>query len=493
MTSDLRARVDSLCVEAAALAAGLPEEDEACAIAARLASPLRVAVAGRVKAGKSTLLNALVGERLAPTDAGECTRLVTCYSEGVGYGVRAVLRDGERRDLQFDRDDGQLRISVDGLPMADVDRLEVSWPSAALRRSTLIDTPGLAGHDRSASLRTEQFLGVDGDDPSDADAVIYLMRHMHRRDAQFLESFLDRSLAHASPTNAVAVLSRADEIGAARLDALTSAARIAERYRHEPRVRSMCATVVPVAGLLAETAQTLVEAEVSLLREMVGAQERDEDMVVSVERFLSSPASASSAESRRRILHRFGMFGLRSSLAVLRRQRETSGPQLAAHLLALSGIGALRDVLDRHFVPRAEALKARSALQALHALATRLRQTRADEGERLEAAVEAMIGSAHELAELRLLHLVMTGEIELSESDVEEITRITGPGDATTRLGAEDDAEAADRALAGIGRWRTRAANPMADPLLSEACEIVARSYEGFYVAASQGVAGRAL
>jgi ATPase subunit of ABC transporter with duplicated ATPase domains len=45
----------------------------------RLDRPLRLAFAGRVKAGKSTLLNALIGEELAPTDAGECTRLVTWY------------------------------------------------------------------------------------------------------------------------------------------------------------------------------------------------------------------------------------------------------------------------------------------------------------------------------------------------------------------------------------------------------------------------------
>ncbi len=36
----------------------------------RLGEPLRVAIAGKVKAGKSTLLNALVGDELAPTDAG---------------------------------------------------------------------------------------------------------------------------------------------------------------------------------------------------------------------------------------------------------------------------------------------------------------------------------------------------------------------------------------------------------------------------------------
>ena len=45
----------------------------------RLHEPLRLAIAGMVKAGKSTLLNAMLGEQIAPTDAGECTRVVTWY------------------------------------------------------------------------------------------------------------------------------------------------------------------------------------------------------------------------------------------------------------------------------------------------------------------------------------------------------------------------------------------------------------------------------
>ena len=49
----------------------------------RMDEPIRVAIAGKVKAGKSTLLNALVGEELAPTDAGECTRIVTWYRDGL--------------------------------------------------------------------------------------------------------------------------------------------------------------------------------------------------------------------------------------------------------------------------------------------------------------------------------------------------------------------------------------------------------------------------
>ena len=68
---------------------------------------------------------------------------------------------------------------------------------------------------------------VDG--PADADAVLYLMRHLHAGDARFLEAFMDHSIAHASPVNAVVVLSRADEIGSARPDALISARAIARR------------------------------------------------------------------------------------------------------------------------------------------------------------------------------------------------------------------------------------------------------------------------
>ena len=48
----------------------------------RLGTPLRVALVGRVNAGKSTLVNALVGQRVAPTNETECTQVVTWYRFG---------------------------------------------------------------------------------------------------------------------------------------------------------------------------------------------------------------------------------------------------------------------------------------------------------------------------------------------------------------------------------------------------------------------------
>ena len=82
----------------------------------RVDEPLRVAIAGKVKAGKSTLLNALVGEELAPTDAGECTRIVTWYADGPTYAVTAHLTDGTTTPRPFTRSSGAVRISLAGPP-----------------------------------------------------------------------------------------------------------------------------------------------------------------------------------------------------------------------------------------------------------------------------------------------------------------------------------------------------------------------------------------
>jgi predicted GTPase len=78
----------------------------------RLDGPLRVAIAGKVKAGKSTLLNALVGERVAPTDASECTRVVTRYRNSHMYRVTAIPYLGEPVELRFRRTDRELEFSL---------------------------------------------------------------------------------------------------------------------------------------------------------------------------------------------------------------------------------------------------------------------------------------------------------------------------------------------------------------------------------------------
>jgi GTPase SAR1 family protein len=57
-------------------------QDECSKLEQRLREPVRVAIVGPVNSGKSTLVNALLGQRVAPTNKSECTRLVTWFRYG---------------------------------------------------------------------------------------------------------------------------------------------------------------------------------------------------------------------------------------------------------------------------------------------------------------------------------------------------------------------------------------------------------------------------
>lgn len=484
-------RVNYLCDRAMLAVHDTELAGQITAIRQRMSEPLRVAIAGRVKAGKSTLLNGLVGERLAPTDAGECTKVVSWYRQGFGYEVRATLKSGDSRELRFRRDDGRLDINLGRFSVEEIQRIDVNWPSSNLTRMTLIDTPGLASLTRDASVRTHDFLALgDGDRQSDADAVLYLMRHMHRRDAEFLEAFSDDSLANTSPVNAIAVLSRADEIGAGRDDALESAASIARRYGNDERVRALCVSVLPVAGLLAETGATMQEHEAASLRDLARV-EGDElrRMLLSVDRFLAPEASDLLVETRRELLERLGLFGVRLAIRKIQTGEAVSAVDLSRVLIDTSGLEELRELLEQHFTARAMSLKGRTALVSLRTCARELAAFDRDASRQLFADIEQVEISTHAFAELRLLHMMLTGQVKLTDEEQAEVNRLTGGGTLEQRAGLEADAtdeEIQQAALNGIARWRQRASSPLLNRDQTDAFEIAARSYEGIYA----GVAG---
>jgi hypothetical protein len=478
-------RVLAVACHLVANAPNTQAREQAEAVVDRLSGPLRVAIAGRVKAGKSTLLNALVGERLAPTDAGECTRIVSRYQRGPSYEVVARLRDGRREPLAFSRGNGSLDVKLGGLREADVLTIDVSWPTSTLETITLIDTPGLASLNDENSRRTREFLEFDENKPSDADAVIYLMRHAHRSDVAFLDAFMDRSVTAASPVNAVAVLSRADEIGAGRLDAMESAGRIAQRYSTDSELSSLCAAVVPMAGLLAETGLTLREDEVASLRMLAGTPADVLDkMLLSADQFCDVSSSELTVELRRDLLDRLGLFGVRLALREIREGRASTAAHLGPILVEASGLGALRTLISRHFMPRARVLQARSAIVALRSLTRQMASSSPALAAEADRQLEQIESSAVQFAQVRGAHLVASGAVRVPAADRAELDRLFAGTDPGVALGLGPNA-AADQvraqALAGIGRWRTAAADPLADPTMVEVCETAAWVLESIY------------
>jgi hypothetical protein len=413
--------------------------------------------------------------------------VVTWYRNGIGYDVQAILRDGGSRSLPFGRSDGRLSIDLGDLGTAAIERLEVTWPSKALEQVTLIDTPGLASLDDENSMRTRDLLAMGEDRPSDADAVIYLMRHLHRRDAEFLGAFLDRSVAASSPVNALGVLSRADEIGACRLDAMESARRIAARYQADPDVRSLCTTIVPFAGLIAEAGLTLREEEAAALRTLAATSaEVLERMLWSVDRFCEPGSSPVTVELRRSLLLRLGLFGLRLTVTALQADPTSTATDLAGLLVASSGLDDLRSVFAHHFLPRAQVLQARSTLAGLRSLAKELEATQPAAAREIGTEVERVEATTAAFSQLRVAHLVLSGEVSFEPDERAELERLMRPGARVADRLALDPSTAGDAlvqaALEGAGRWRERAARPLSDSALREACETMARSYEAAYL-----------
>jgi hypothetical protein len=362
----------------------------------------------------------------------------------------------------------------------DVDRLVVEWPSESLRDVTLIDTPGIASLSEDVAAKSVSFLTPE-DAPSQADAIIYLMRHMHASDLRFLESFRDTEAGRSGTVNAVAVLSRADEIGAGRIDSLISAGDIAERYSRDHSLRKLALGVVPVAGLLAQSARSMRQADYESLALLAGLDRAArEKLLLSADRFLRAAVPGLGPDARASLLERFGLFGIRLGV-VLIRAGFTDPTPLAHELARRSGLDPLLAMVARQFHARAEALKARTALVGVETL---LRTSpRAGSGH-LAAALERLQANAHEFRELRLLSSLRTAGSSLHDELAVEAERLIGGAgtEAYLRLGLEQEAtpeEITARARECLRRWRLVAENPLTDRPGQDVCRVVIRSCEG--------------
>ncbi|MCV7101454.1 dynamin-like GTPase family protein [Mycobacterium palustre] len=453
-------------------------------IGARLNEPIRVALAGTLKAGKSTLLNALVGEDIAPTDATEATRLVTWFRHGPTPKVTANHWGGRHSNVPINRrvgPQGGLTFDFRALDPADVADLDVEWPAEELVNTTIIDTPGTSSLTRDISERTLRLL-LPPDGVPRVDAVVFLLRTLNAPDIALLKQIGHLVGGAAGALGIIGVASRADEIGAGRIDAMLSAADVATRFTRELNQTGICQAVVPVSGLLALTARTLRQSEFVALQKLAGADHGAlTKAMLSVDRFVRADSALPvDAATRAQLLERFGMFGLRISLAVLA-AGVTDAAGLADELLERSGLVALRRVIDQQFAQRADLLKAHTALVSLRRFVEAFPIVATPY---IVADIDPLLADTHAFEELRLLSQLHCRPTTLNEDEIASLRRIIGGSgtDPAARLGLNPDEpygqEGPRAAFAAAQRWRRRAEHPLNDPFTTRACRAAVRSAE---------------
>lgn len=430
-------------------------------IVARLEGPLQLAVAGRIKSGKSTVVNALIGRRVSATDIRECTRMVTRFQYGTVDRVEVRKLDGSVLTIPYDGD-GVIPADL-GCAPEEVAVVDAYLTYDALREVTIIDTPGLASlHEQSAGRSQEMLGGGDGavDERSQqavsaAEAVLYVITQSIRADdADALSAFRRTSGGQtSSPINALAILNKADQVQAD--DPMQAATELAAEHSHT--LRHAVSQVLPLVGLMAESALTgnFTEADAQTLREIAALDEATRDVLFMSTDFFVRPEIPVDVEARERLLTRLDRYGTRKAVdAILADPHITTGA-LRQLLEGQSGFPDLHRIIDGVFSVRADDIKSAVALASLDELAAksppRIRDTMYDLLEELYQHPEAQ--------QLRLLEaatLVTSGKVELPDDMFDEVRQLvtgSGPDEMLGKRGASLP-ELVQAAFDAAGRWR---------------------------------------
>ncbi len=486
----MTATVLRLCDEAAG--ALLPAaRSEVTELRASLTEPLRVAVVGRVSTGKSTLVNALIGRRVAPTAAGECTQIVTWYRFGAPDRAELVLVDGSVQPLPFD---GRLPATL-GVDLARVDRIEVILQSGPLRNLTLIDTPGLGSLDRFAAGPDAAGTGTDDRSGPDAasvraatqaSALLFLFRDVEKQDdIEFIRGYQAATgVAGAAAAGVIGLLAHADVFGAgpwAAPDPLPAARELAERIaRDHP---TLLTAVTPIAALLAEAARTGLVTEGGA-RTLAALAPVETARLQMLPRF-GVPDGVDPAAVER-LLSEFGPYAVN-------RGRDAAGAgavALQGWLLERSGIAEIEHLVARRFLRRSLPLTVERVLRRLRELA-RSRAVEPAAGGWLRDRIEQveLAPQLHRIAELRARQLVAGCRGPAAAEIGAQLDLMIDHDELWRRLGVPQPLPTVELRTVLDRRWdRAQAVITTArDPRVADAARVLTRSY-GFTAAAADHV-----
>ena len=139
----------------------------------------RLLVLGDMKRGKSTFLNALIGENLLPSDVNPCTAILTILRYGAEKKVTIHFNDG-KSPQQLDFQSFKYKYTIDPAEakkleqeqkqaFPDVDYAVVEYPLTLLEKGIeIVDSPGL----NDTEARNELSLGY----VNNCHAILFVMR-----------------------------------------------------------------------------------------------------------------------------------------------------------------------------------------------------------------------------------------------------------------------------------------------------------------------------
>ena len=321
--------------------------------------PFNIAVFGRMKTGKSTLINALIGRSLAITGVEEATATINVISYSDSPGVfRAHWKDSPPETFPI----SSLKDDWNGKTPEVLDRvrrvscLELFSDAESLKLCEITDTPGTGSEASVHEDVTQNFLAATEKQGRRADAIIYVFPPVGREtDMGNLDTYRKNNCIPGSdPYNSVAVLHKWDHIfwenGGDMSDIRAKAARLKDV------MSSMIADVIPVSAPLALAAVEAPDEFWACALEFCRTTKWEE-----LERLLNRDGKWDRDEARRRFRIMYPLPW--PSFQIIMREISThledclDVPAVRSRVMTLSGIQNLRTFLDRNFFKRGELIR----------------------------------------------------------------------------------------------------------------------------------------
>lgn len=334
-------------------------------------SPFTVAIVGQMRVGKSSLLNALVGDDLAVTGVTETTATINWFKYGdqaQSERFRVVWKDRPAED--FSRE--EIRHWIGDSSRAEATKyIEFFANSDFLRRANIVDTPGTRSAIESHEATTQDFLALKREQETrregdSADAIVYVLMPVARQnDQDLLKDFESGTrLTGSFPYNSLAVMHKWETLEVD--DPLEEAMRKAETI--SASMANLVARVVPVSAPLAMAAERFGREFWGQLLDLVSNSTASalEQILLSdkffVERNISSCALDQSARKRIREHYRLPWATFKQILRLASKNKPSTTESLRSMVFVASGIGVLREELEQRFFSRSKMIKAFSIL-----------------------------------------------------------------------------------------------------------------------------------
>lgn len=344
-----------------------------------IVQPFSVAIFGRMKTGKSSILNALLGYPLTITGVNEATATINHISHGTGEQLnsfRVHWNDEAPETLPLSALQERWT-GTDEEVLQTISRtayLELYSDAPLLRSVHIIDTPGTGSTATEHEEIAQQFIGGQ-----ETDALIYVFSPVGREtDEQDLRTFRESCLPSSSPYNSVALLHKWDALywdNGGNMDEVLSKAQ-----RLEEGMKGLIACVLPVSAPLAFIAKRANAAFWEVCFSILSgfADESLLTRALSREDKWNRDAKQAALYQQAHAEYDMPWASFRVMLRHLYRMEERAPETCAAALAELSGFAQLEKMLDRQFFMNAGLIKQRQVRarvhRALDALYTRMGQ-----------------------------------------------------------------------------------------------------------------------